>query len=211
LATEDLGGLAGWVVDVIERIGAPGVGALVALETAFPPIPSEVILPFAGFSASQGDVNVWAAWLFATLGALLGAWVLYGVGAFVGYERLHVLAGKRWFPLFSTGDLERGERFFERHGNKIVLFGRCIPLVRSIVSVPAGVERMPIVRFSLLTALGSGVWNAIFISAGYQLGARWERVEGWIKPLSYITVVLLGLGGLWLIYRKGQAVRADRA
>jgi membrane protein DedA with SNARE-associated domain len=211
LATEDLGGLAGWVVDVIERIGAPGVGALVALETAFPPIPSEVILPFAGFSASQGDVNVWAAWLFATLGALLGAWVLYGVGAFVGYERLHVLAGKRWFPLFSTGDLERGERFFERHGNQIVLFGRCIPLVRSIVSVPAGVERMPILRFSLLTALGSGVWNAIFISAGYQLGARWERVEGWIKPLSYITVVLLGLGGLWLIYRKVQAVRADRA
>lgn len=210
MATDDLGGLAGWVVDVIERIGAPGVGALVALETAFPPIPSEVILPFAGFSASRGDVNVVAAWLFATLGALLGAWALYGIGALVGYDRLQVLAGKRWFPLFSTGDLARGERFFARHGNQVVLFGRCIPLVRSIVSVPAGIERMPLLRFTLLTALGSAVWNAIFITAGYQLGNRWERVEGWIKPISYGVVAVLLLAGAWLSYRKLRAVRTGR-
>ena len=100
MENEDLGGLAGWVVDVIEHIGAPGVGALVALETAFPPIPSEVILPFAGFSAAQGDVNVVAAWVFATLGALVGAWLLYGIGALVGIDRLAELASKRWFPLF---------------------------------------------------------------------------------------------------------------
>jgi membrane protein DedA with SNARE-associated domain len=210
VADEDLGGLAGWVVDVIERIGAPGVGALVALETAFPPIPSEVILPFAGFSASQGDVNVVAAWAFATLGALVGAWVLYAVGALIGMERLAVLATKRWFVLFGPGDLERGDRFFDRHGNQIVLFGRCIPLVRSIVSVPAGVERMPIVRFTLLTALGSGVWNALFIGAGYQLGNQWERVEAWITPISYAVVGLLLLLGAWLAYRKVQAVRAGR-
>lgn len=210
MANEDLGGLAGWVVDVIERIGAPGVGALVAMETAFPPIPSEVILPFAGFSAAQGDVNVVMAWVFATLGALVGAWVLYGVGALVGYDRLQLLAAKRWFPLFSVSDLARGDRFFDKHGNKVVLFGRCIPLVRSIVSVPAGVDRMPLVRFSALTALGSGAWNAIFITAGYQLGDNWERVEGWIKPLSYGTVALLGLGALWLAYRKVTTVRANR-
>jgi membrane protein DedA with SNARE-associated domain len=210
VANEDLGGLAGWVVDVIERIGAPGVGALVALETAFPPIPSEVILPFAGFSASQGDVNVVAAWGFATLGALVGAWVLYAVGALIGMERLAVLATKRWFVLFGPGDLERGDRFFDRHGNQIVLFGRCIPLVRSIVSVPAGVERMPIVRFTLLTALGSGVWNALFIGAGYQLGNQWERVEVWITPISYAVVGLLLLLGAWLAYRKVHAVREGR-
>lgn len=210
MATEELGGLAGWVVDVIERIGAPGVGALVALETAFPPIPSEVILPFAGFSASRGDVNVVAAWVAATLGALVGAWVLYGIGLAVGYDRLRTLADKRWFPLFSRADLDRGDRFFDRYGNQIVLFGRCIPLVRSIVSVPAGVERMPLLRFTALTALGSGVWNAIFITAGYQLGNRWERVETWITPLSYATVALLGLAALWLVYRKVRAVRAGR-
>lgn len=210
MSTADPGGLAGWVVDVIEAIGAPGVGALVALETAFPPIPSEVILPFAGFSAARGDVNLVAAWLFATLGALVGAWALYAIGAVVGYERLQELAAQRWFPLFGPRDLARGDRFFDRHGNQIVLFGRCVPLVRSIVSVPAGIERMPLVRFTALTALGSGVWNALFIGAGYQLGNRWERVEGWIQPISYGVVGLLGLCGLWLVYRKVNAVRAGR-
>ncbi len=210
MASEDIGGLAGWVVDVIERIGAPGVGALVALETAVPPIPSEVILPFAGFSASQGDVNVIAAWLAATIGALVGAWVLYGIGMAVGYDRLRHLAAKRWFPLFSIADLDRGDRLFARHGNQIVLIGRCIPLVRSIVSVPAGVARMPLMRFTALTAVGSGVWNAIFITAGYQLGNQWDRVEVWVKPISYATVALLGVFGLWLVYRKVRAAIPSR-
>ena len=208
MATEDLGGIAGWVVDVVESIGEVGVGGLVALETVFPPIPSEIILPFAGFSASQGDINVVLAWVAATIGALVGAWVLYGVGAAIGEERLEALAAARWFPLFTTSDLERGERFFERHGAQVVLFGRCIPLVRSIVSVPAGVERMPLVRFTALTALGSGVWNAVFIGAGYQLGDRWERVEGWVQPIGYAVVALLALGLLWVAWRKVRAVRA---
>jgi len=188
-----------------------GVGALVALETIFPPIPSEVILPFAGFSAARGDVNLVAAWVAATVGALLGAWLLYGIGAVVGIERIAVLASKRWFPLFSATDLDRGDKFFQRHGDKVVLFGRCIPLVRSIVSVPAGIDRMPLVRFTALTALGSGVWNALFIGAGYQLGNRWEKVETWIKPISYGVVALLGLGVLVLIWRKREAVKAGRA
>jgi membrane protein DedA with SNARE-associated domain len=209
LAAEEVDGLAGWVVDVIERIGAPGVGALVALETAFPPIPSEVILPFAGFSASRGDVNVVLAWIAATLGALLGAWVLYGIGALLGQDRLRSLAEQRWFPFFSSSDLTRGERFFERHGERVVLLGRCVPLVRSVVSVPAGVERMPLARFTLLTAIGSGVWNALFIGAGYQLGTRWERVEGWVQPISYAVVGLLALAAVWLVVRKLRAVRTE--
>ncbi|MFP5254775.1 MAG: DedA family protein [Acidimicrobiia bacterium] len=187
-----------------------GVGALVALETVFPPIPSEVILPFAGFSAAQGDVNLVAAWVAATVGALVGAWLLYGIGAMVGIERIAVLASKRWFPLFSSTDLDRGDRFFRRHGDKVVLLGRCIPLVRSIVSVPAGIDRMPLGRFTMLTALGSGVWNALFIGAGYQLGNRWDTVESWIKPLSYSVVALLGLGVLVLVWRKREAVKAGR-
>jgi membrane protein DedA with SNARE-associated domain len=204
-SSEDLTGLAGWVVDVIERLGPVGVGALIALENILPPIPSEIILPFAGFAGSQGDLNVVAAWIAATIGALVGAWVLYGVGALVGTERLHQLAEKRWFFLFSAGDLARGERFFEQHGGKIVLLGRCIPLVRSIVSVPAGLERMSPVRFTLLTLLGSGVWNAIFISAGYVLGDNWENVEGWIQPLSYVVVLLLVVAVVYLVVRRARA------
>lgn len=205
-ATEELTGLAGWVVDVIDRLGPPGVGALIALENVLPPIPSEVILPFAGFAANQGDINVVAAWAAATLGALLGAWVLYLVGRWVGTERLEHLAAKRWFPLFSAGDLARGERFFERHGAQIVFFGRFIPLVRSIVSVPAGLERMHPVRFTLLTALGSGVWNAVFIGAGYAAGDNWESIEGYVKPFSYTAVALLLAAGVFLIVRRAREV-----
>ncbi len=209
--SEELGGLAGWVVDVIERIGAPGVGALIALENVFPPIPSEIILPFAGFSSAQGDVNAVAAWIAATIGAVVGAWILYGVGAAIGYDRVHELAGKSWFVLFGQKDLERGERFFDQHGGKVIFFGRFIPLVRSIVSVPAGIERMPIARFTALTALGSSIWNALFIWAGYELGDRWERVEGWVQPMSYAVVLLLAIALVWLALRKRRAVKAREA
>lgn len=204
---EDLSGLAGWVVDVVDSVGAPGVGALIALENVLPPIPSEIILPFAGFSSSRGDINVVLAWAAATVGALVGAWILYGVGRLLSYERVHELAGRRWFVLFGQGDLERGDRFFGRYGNYIVLFGRCIPLVRSVVSVPAGLEEMPIVRFSLLTILGSGVWNAIFIALGYQLGERWEQVEEWVAPASYAVLALLLVALAWLVVRKVRGSR----
>jgi membrane protein DedA with SNARE-associated domain len=206
-SAENIDGLAGWVVDVIDKIGAVGVGILIAAENVFPPIPSEVILPFAGFSASQGDVNTVAAWVAATIGALIGAYVLYGVGRLVGYERLEVLAGKSWFILFGESDLARGKRFFDRHGTKIVLFGRFIPLVRSIVSVPAGATRMPLPTFTLLTVIGAGIWNAVFIALGYQLGERWDRVEHWIEPLGYAVVALLAVWLVWLAVRKLRSRR----
>jgi membrane protein DedA with SNARE-associated domain len=201
----ELSGITEWVVDVIDSIGEVGVGLLIAAENIFPPIPSEAILPFAGFSASQGDINVVLAWVAATIGALVGAWFLYGVGALIGYDRLRVLAGQRWFVLFSEADLQRGERFFDRHGTWIVFFGRFIPLVRSIVSVPAGATRMPLPTFTLLTAVGAGIWNAVFITIGYQLGERWERVEGWVTPIGYAVLVALALWLLWLATRKVRA------
>ncbi|MET0895298.1 MAG: DedA family protein [Acidimicrobiia bacterium] len=207
---QDLGGLAGWVVDVIDKLGPLGIGALIALENVVPPIPSEIILPFAGFSANRGDLNVVAAWVAATIGSLIGAWILYGVGALIGYDRIRTLAGKRWFILFGASDLDRGERFFEKYGGWIVFFGRFIPLVRSIVSVPAGVERMPLLKFSLLTMAGSAIWNAVFIAAGYELGTRWEDVEGWVQPASYVVVLLLVVGIVWLAVRKLRASRSSR-
>jgi membrane protein DedA with SNARE-associated domain len=211
LGAENVDGLAGWVVDVIDKIGAIGVGLLIAAENVFPPIPSEVILPFAGFSASQGDINTVAAWFAATIGALVGAYVLYGVGRLVGYERLEVLAGKSWFILFGESDLARGKRFFDQHGTKIVLFGRFIPLVRSIVSVPAGATRMPLPMFTLLTVIGAGIWNAVFIALGYQLGERWDRVESWIEPLGYAVVALIAVWLVWLAVRKLRGRSATAA
>lgn len=201
-STEDLTGIAGWVVDVIDKVGPLGVGALIALENVVPPIPSEVILPFAGFAASRGDINVVAAWVAATIGAIVGAWVLYGIGALIGRERLESLTTKKWFFFVSASDLTRGEKFFERHGPKIVLIGRCIPLVRSVVSVPAGLDRMPLAQFTLLTAIGSGVWNAVFIAAGNAAGDNWEDIEGIISPISYAVVGLLFLALVYLIVRR---------
>lgn len=203
---EELDGLAGWVVDVVDSVGEVGVGALIFLESVVPPIPSEIVLPFAGFSSSRGDLNIVLAWVAATVGAVAGALLLYGVGALVGYERLVELSEKRWFLLFGEKDLERGERFFERHGGAIVFFGRCIPLVRSIVSVPAGVARMPLVRFTVLTAVGSGIWNAVFIGTGRALGDRWERVEGWVAPAAYTVVALLLVGLVVLVIRRLRRV-----
>ncbi len=203
----DLSGVTGWVVDVIESIGELGVGVLIALENVFPPIPSEAILPFAGFSAAQGDINLVLAWVAATVGALVGAYVLYGVGRIIGYDRLQELAQKRWFFLFSPNDLARGEKFFERHGSAIVLVGRCIPLVRSIVSVPAGWSKMPLGRFTVLTVIGSAIWNALFIGLGYELGDRWDRVSSWVEPLGYLVLAAIFGYVAWLALRKILLVR----
>ena len=202
------GGITGWVVDVVDRIGEVGVGALITLENLFPPIPSEVILPLAGYRAEAGELNVVLTWVAATVGGLVGALILYALGALVGYDRLYDLAGRRWFVVFNQKDLERGHRFFERHGGKVVLLGRCVPLVRSAVSVPAGLARMPLPRFVLFTVVGSGVWNAIFIAAGWFLGDNYDRVEGFVGPVGWMVVALI-LG--WLVWSIVKNVRARRS
>ncbi|HEU0100931.1 MAG TPA: DedA family protein [Mycobacteriales bacterium] len=198
----ELTGLTGWVIGVIDSIGAVGVGALIALESVFPPIPSEVVLPLAGFSAARGQMDPVAAWAAATVGAVLGAYVLYAVGALVGFDRVHQLAGRRWFVLFSQADLSRGERLFDKHGSVVVLLGRCLPFVRSVVSVPAGFARMPLWRFTALTAAGSGVWNAVFIYAGYELGARWHEVGQYLQPFGIVVGVVLTAGVVLLAARR---------
>lgn len=194
--------LAERVQEVLSDAGEPAVAVLIALENLFPPLPSEVILPFAGFQAARGHMTFVGAWVAATIGAVVGAWILFWLGRAFGYERLHDLAGKRWFFVLSQSDLERGDRFFDLHGGKIVLLGRCIPLVRSVVSVPAGLSGMPLLRFTVFTALGSAVWNFLFIFAGWQLEERWDVVERWMGPASIAVVVVLVIGAAALAYRK---------
>jgi membrane protein DedA with SNARE-associated domain len=191
-----------WIAAVMDRLGVVGVGILIALENLVPPIPSEVILPLAGFRANTGTLNPVAVWVAATLGALVGAWCLYALGAWLGYDRLERLSHKKWFIIASPSDVERGQRIFDRHGSWIVAAARCVPVLRSLVSLPAGVVRMPLIRFSLLTILGAGVWNAIFIAAGWQLADRWELVQRYSAPVSAVIIALI-LGTLvWLVIRK---------
>ncbi len=202
--------MAEWIFGIIDSLGALGVGLLILLENVIPPIPSEVILPLAGFRASTGAFNVVAVWFAATAGALIGALILYGLGAWLGYERLHRLAGHRWFILASQKDIDRGDELFDTHGGKIVLLARCVPLVRSIVSVPAGLSGMPILRFSVFTAIGSGIWNAVFIALGWVLGENWDQVEQYLGPISYVVIGLLLVGLVVLIVRRRRTQPVGR-
>jgi membrane protein DedA with SNARE-associated domain len=203
--------VANWVFSIVDSLGAAGVGLLIFLENLIPPIPSEVILPLAGFRARTGALNIWLTWPAATAGSVAGAVVLYGLGAWLGYDRLHALAGKRWFILTGQKDLDRGEEIFEKHGSKIVLLGRCIPVIRSVVSIPAGIARMPLPRFLTLTAIGSGVWNALFIGLGWVLGENWDRVQGWLGPVTYVVIGLVVVGVVWLAVRKLRTRSAQSA
>lgn len=192
----ELTGLAGVATDVMDTLGEVGVGVLVLAENVFPPIPSEVVLPLAGYLASRGRMDLGLVVLAATLGSVVGALLLYEVGARTGRHRLRRLVDR--MPLLEVADLDRSEAWFARHGEASVLIGRCLPVVRSLISVPAGVEGMPRWRFVLLTAVGSGAWNAAFVLGGWALGTRFtevERYSGWLNAAVYTAIaVLLALG-----------------
>jgi membrane protein DedA with SNARE-associated domain len=200
-------GIAGWAIDLMERLGAPGAGIAVALENLFPPLPSEVILPLAGFAAGRGDLGLVSAILFTTLGSVVGALALYGVGAVLGRDRTRAVAGK--LPLVKVRDVDKAEEWFARHGPKAVLIGRLVPVVRSLISVPAGVERMSVWLFLPLTAVGSLVWNSVLIVAGYQLGERWHVVESSVGVFQKIVVVGAVAAVGWFVLAKIRARRSD--
>ncbi|GMU78699.1 MAG: membrane protein [Acidimicrobiia bacterium] len=208
-----LGDLSQWVSDVIEAIGYLGVALLVALESIFPPIPSEVVLPFAGFYAGkQGAIEVLGMILAATAGSLVGAWVLYGLAAWIGPVRLRgfVVKRGRWFGV-KERDLDRSEAWFDKRANAAVLLGRCVPLVRSIVSIPAGFRHMPIVPFTIYTAVGSLVWNAALITAGAVLGARWEEVGDVVAILQWLVILVIAVAVAWFVWTRFVRPRLARA
>ena len=198
-----LGDLATWVQDIIERLGAVGVALLVILENVFPPIPSEIVLPFAGFVAQRGDGSVVVMIVAATVGAVIGALILYYVAALIGPVRLGVFIAKfgKWFGV-KPADLIRAEQWFDRHAVAAVLLGRCVPLIRSVVSVPAGFRRMPLVPFIAYTALGSAVWNTALIGAGAVLGNQWENVEPYVAILQWLVLAAIAVFLTWFVYGK---------
>ncbi len=196
----ELGGLAGWTVDLMEGLGGPGAGLAIALENLFPPLPSEVILPLAGFTASQGDFSLAGALVWTTLGSVVGAVVMYYLGVVLGRDRMYRIWDR--LPLLSLDDLERTEAWFDRHGRKAVFFGRMVPLFRSLVSVPAGIERMPLPQFIALTTAGSAIWNAVFVLAGYQLGEQWQQVGVYAERFQTVLLGLAGAVAAWFIVTR---------
>jgi len=202
---QQLDGFAGTAVDLMERLGAPGAGLAIALENLFPPLPSEVVLPLAGFTASQGSFGLVEVLCWVTAGSVAGALVLYALGVVFGRDRLHRVWAR--LPLVKTEDLVRTEEWFARHGPAAVFFGRMIPIFRSLISVPAGIERMPWWQFFALTSLGSLVWNTVWVLAGYYLGEQWHRVESWVGSFQTVVIVVVVAAVLWWVVRRVRAAR----
>ncbi len=202
---EELTGIAGWAVGLMEVLGAPGAGLAVALENLFPPIPSEIILPLAGLAASRGDLGLTDVLVWTTIGSLAGAMILYGLGRGLGVERLRTFA--RRVPLLEVRDIDRTEQWFLRHGPKAVFFGRMLPVFRSLISIPAGVTKLNIALFAALTFLGSALWNTVFVLAGYLLGENWQIIEPYADTFQVIVIgiVIVALA-VWTVRR----IRAGR-
>ena len=204
--------LTDWATDIVERLGYLGVALLVAIENVFPPIPSEVVLGLAGYTASRGDAWVVGMIIAATIGSVVGAWVLYGFSAAVGPVRLRavIIRYGAWVG-FGETDLDRAESWFDRRSRSAVLVCRCVPLIRSLISIPAGFRRMPLGAFTLFTLIGSLVWNTVLITAGYLLADQWEKVLEFTEPFQTVVMVLLVALLVALVVRKVVLTRRERA
>ncbi|WP_422626246.1 DedA family protein [Rhodococcus sp. (in: high G+C Gram-positive bacteria)] len=199
-------GLAGWALTLMDRLGGLGAGLAIALENFFPPLPSEVILPLAGFAASLGSFTLAGALFWTTLGSLVGALGLYGVGRAVGEDRIRRIVEA--MPLVDVADLDRTVVWFHRHGGKSVFFGRMVPIFRSLISIPAGITGMPLWRFTALTVAGSLIWNTVFVVAGFTLGQNWARVEPYAAGFQYVVIVAVVVAVGVLIVRRVLRRRA---
>ncbi|GAA3623818.1 DedA family protein [Kineosporia mesophila] len=187
-----IGGLTGWVLDLTAELGAIGVGALSFLEVVFPPIPSEIVLPLAGYQVQVGELGLAAVFVLATLGSVLGSLVLYWLGAKIGLERAAWLASR--IPLVDPGDVYASAAWFSKYDSVAVFTGRFVPGVRSLISLPAGAAGMSLWKFTGWTLLGTSIWNGILIGAGMALGTQYEKVESYAHYLDYILyAVILGL------------------
>lgn len=201
-------GLTGFAADVLTSLGDVGVGVLVFLEVLIPPIPSEVILPFAGYLSQSGQLNLGWLIFWSTLASWLGALLLYGLGASIGMQRaIRLLAATR---LVSRSDLERGADWFARSGGWTVLVGRMVPGVRSLISIPAGASRMNLVTFSLYTIVGSGAWNTLLLGVGAALGTQHEQLEQYLGYLDYAVYTAIAIALVVLVARRVREAAGER-
>jgi membrane protein DedA with SNARE-associated domain len=191
------GGITSFLLDLVDRLGAVGVGLTILIETVIPPIPSEAVLGLAGANINAGKMSVVPVVLFATLGSIVGALFFYAVGRVLGPRRAHAFLDR--LPLVETEDVDRTFEWFEKHGRGAVFFGRMVPIVRSFISVPAGVVRMPLLPFLVYTAAGSLIWNSVLIGLGIAAG---DFIQNNLKYLDYVVVAVAVLAVGWMVYRR---------
>lgn len=194
-----------WITEFLQQSGYFGIFLLMAVENLFPPIPSELIMPLAGYNAASGELDPVGAVAAGTTGSIIGALPWYFLGRFYGYDRLCDLAARhgRWLTV-SPEDLDKARQWFERHCGKMVLFGRLIPTVRTLISIPAGVAAMNFPRFILLTAIGTLVWTGALTALGYVLEDHYEAVGEYLNPVSTAIVVFLVTSYLYRLVTHGR-------
>ncbi len=188
-----------WIVSLIDKTGYLGIAMLMLLENVFPPLPSEVIMPLAGFSAAQGTLNFTGVATAGTIGSLAGAYFWFLVGRWIGPKRLKRFAAKhgRWLTMHPD-EIDQARAFFSRHQALALFFGRLIPAIRSLISVPAGVNCVPISTFLFWSSLGTALWTVFLAGAGYLLESQYEKVSEWLNPVSNVVFAALAL---WYLYR----------
>lgn len=209
--------LAFYIEQMIVGMGYVGITLVMLIENLFPPIPSELVMPLAGFFAAQGKFHVMGVWLAGTLGSVLGALALYHIGAWTNERVLRWVIARygRWIGV-SVGDVDRALRIFETRGDLIVFVGRLIPVVRSLISIPAGMKRMPVGRFLVFTTFGSAIWTGILTVAGMALGQNWQLVLGYLKTYQSVALVaivcaIVGFGAWKLVQRRQMTNRTQTA
>jgi len=189
-----------WIIQIMNQFGYVGIAILIAVENIFPPIPSEVILTFGGFMTTYTSMNIWLVSMFATVGSVIGAIVLYGIGRLLTPQRFAWIIDK-WGRLLhiKKQDIKKAEKWFNRHGSLTVFFCRFIPIVRSLISIPAGMAHMNIGKFLIYTTLGTSIWNIVLVYLGAYAGANWESILKYMNTYSNIAVAVLVVAGIVLV------------
>ena len=196
----------------MNSLGYLGIGLLMFAENLFPPIPSELIMPLAGFTVAKGNMNFTLAVLAGVIGTILGAFPWYYAGKILGEERLKSLADRygKWITV-SSQDIDKATRWFNRYGNKAVLLGRLVPGVRTLISLPAGLSNMPLAPFVIYSTLGTTAWVMILTFLGFMLGEKYELVEQYLDPVSKIVLVFLIVAFIaWVVIKQRKAKRRRR-
>lgn len=201
-------GIAGWTVELMDKLGLVGAAIAVSLDNFFPPIPSEIVLPLAGFAASQGTFSLLGAIIATTIGSVAGAVVLYYLGVIFGRDRVRAAFDR--VPLLKVSDVDKSEAWFAKYGSKAVFFGRMVPIFRSVISVPAGIEKMNVLLFVALTTAGSLIWNTVFVYAGYRLGENWAEVEPYASTFQLVVIAAVVLLFAAFVVVRVRELRAPR-
>lgn len=190
-----------WMIEFVASYGALAIAGLMALENIFPPIPSELIMPLAGYNAATGQLSLAMVLVAGTAGSVLGALPWYYAGKKLGKERLKKFADKhgRWITL-SADDIDHAVDKFNEHGRKTVLFGRMIPAIRTFISIPAGIVEMKLLPFLAYSAIGSFLWNSLLTAAGYLLEDKYSKVGAYIDPVAKVVLAALLLTYIYRVY-----------